>query len=649
MLSVASTVTLLKVFQPTSASPSMYALDVEIQPREAKLAVGQVQAFSFIANGTPPYNPAWYSRIENRTDFLGSSVSVNFSFVEPANFAIISVEVEDAVGNVGYDATYVYDPFSAPNVYLDDLPSTASYVVKTDATYTWAVRYDGDISWNGTDASAVIQAAINAGGKTFIKAGTYNCGSRIALKSNLTLIGEGIDVTILKLNDNVNDLFITNEKVASGSWDSFITIQDLTLDGNGENQVSGTHIRTRNTVTIYFDYLEKFLLNRVKIYNGRDYNLRLGFSESAGYVRDGVIANSIIQKTWNETGGNSDGWGKRVTYFNCEAFESKRDGFTHWGEEIAWINCISHGNDHTGFYGEGSITDLSNGFTWLNCRSYNNSMDGWKVDKVSRVRIIGGAVYENYDHGFVLRSVGQTSYYTYDIRIIGVDVFNNNQDAVGTPATNQDGILIDTYVKDVEILGSHIFDTQATHTQRRGILTGANVNKITIGFNSIHNNAQHGIYLVSTSDNFRIEHNNLFDNGNYGVEIASGCDNNIVASNYLSGNPTFGVIIRSGATNNVVELNDFRGQTNKVSNAETTSIIRRNLGYVTENSGTAPLSNNSTVTFNHGLVTTPVIVVVSFNCTGWGSWSWNASSTQITITTENSVNATVYWDVRTWN
>jgi len=52
--------------------------------------------------------------------------------------------------------------FTAPDIYLDSLPSTASYVIDTDGTYIWAIRYDGKIAYNGTDASTVIQAAIDA-------------------------------------------------------------------------------------------------------------------------------------------------------------------------------------------------------------------------------------------------------------------------------------------------------------------------------------------------------------------------------------------------------------------------------------------------------------------------------------------------------
>ena len=67
--------------------------------------------------------------------------------------------------------------FTAPDIYLDSLPSTASYVIDTDGTYIWAVRYDGKIACNGTDASTVIQAAVDSliegRGKIFFKDGIY--------------------------------------------------------------------------------------------------------------------------------------------------------------------------------------------------------------------------------------------------------------------------------------------------------------------------------------------------------------------------------------------------------------------------------------------------------------------------------------------
>jgi len=63
----------------------------------------------------------------------------------------------------------------------------------------------------------------------------------------------------------------------------------------------------------------------------------------------------------------------------------------------------------------------------------------------------------------------------------------------------------------------------------------------------------------------------------------------------------------------------------------------------TENIGTIEFNNNNSVTISHGLYSNPTGVWASFNCSGWGSWFWNATSTQLTIQTENNVNATCCW------
>lgn len=61
-----------------------------------------------------------------------------------------------------------------------------------------------------------------------------------------------------------------------------------------------------------------------------------------------------------------------------------------------------------------------------------------------------------------------------------------------------------------------------------------------------------------------------------------------------------------------------------------------NYGYVTEISGSGTFSSNTSITVDHGLAGTPTSVLTGFNTTGWTSWSWSATSTQITITVETS-------------
>jgi len=52
--------------------------------------------------------------------------------------------------------------FTPPDIYLDGLPSTVSYVVETDGTYYWATRYDGKILFSGTNKQTTVQSTINA-------------------------------------------------------------------------------------------------------------------------------------------------------------------------------------------------------------------------------------------------------------------------------------------------------------------------------------------------------------------------------------------------------------------------------------------------------------------------------------------------------
>ena len=101
-----------------------------------------------------------------------------------------------------------YIAFSSPspgrNIYLDDIPSTATYTIYTDGTEYWAVRHDGKIpsGMSGIDDDAVIQYAIDnctsAGGTVFVKTGSYS--ANIAAKNNLILVIErgatGITISI---------------------------------------------------------------------------------------------------------------------------------------------------------------------------------------------------------------------------------------------------------------------------------------------------------------------------------------------------------------------------------------------------------------------------------------------------------------------
>lgn len=69
-------------------------------------------------------------------------------------------------------------------------------------------------------------------------------------------------------------------------------------------------------------------------------------------------------------------------------------------------------------------------------------------------------------------------------------------------------------------------------------------------------------------------------------------------------------------------------------------IIHDNVGFVTEN--TILNAKNTTATtfvFNHGLASTANSVQVSFNFTGWTSWTWTSTTTQVTVTVTGTLPA----------
>ena len=96
--------------------------------------------------------------------------------------------------------TYSAGSFSR-SVYLDNLPSSASYVVEADGSGNfWATRYDGKVLWYGTNDDLVIQGAINnstsVGGTVFVKAGTYSASVTLKNKVRLEIDKGATGITV---------------------------------------------------------------------------------------------------------------------------------------------------------------------------------------------------------------------------------------------------------------------------------------------------------------------------------------------------------------------------------------------------------------------------------------------------------------------
>lgn len=113
------------------------------------------------------------------------------------NWKLVSVVLAVCLG-----VSVVYSAFAQawtiPDIYMDDLPASATYTIKTDGTYYWAVRYDGKVSWTSTNCSYIVNscyAALPEGGKIVMAPydGYYYLTSPVVSNSKSVLLcGESI-------------------------------------------------------------------------------------------------------------------------------------------------------------------------------------------------------------------------------------------------------------------------------------------------------------------------------------------------------------------------------------------------------------------------------------------------------------------------
>jgi len=118
----------------------------------------------------------------------------------------------------------------------------ATYIVFIDGTKIYARNgQTGILDCSGTDASTIIQAAIDSigqeGGTVWIKEGIYIIYHTIKIPSNITLTGAGY-ATKLVLADHADEEVIEN-KNQDAYVDQNIVITNLQIDGNGAKQTEG--------------------------------------------------------------------------------------------------------------------------------------------------------------------------------------------------------------------------------------------------------------------------------------------------------------------------------------------------------------------------------------------------------------------------
>jgi len=450
----------------------------------------------------------------------------------------------------------------------------------------------GAIDYSGTNASEVINYGIaNApsyGGSILIKSGYYHTLAPIIIqRSHLTIQGE--------IAGDPNSALLGGTHIRrAGNFDaiqilgtpterrSLITISDLAIHAEGE---AGTGS------AIYMNYsgLMKFEnLNIRGFYGGSALNVYscYGFEmESSIITGCGNVAGgfSVIDFRGDTLAKNT---GIQIENNIFEVPQYRAISIEMCGD-IAYIR---------GNYFEG----ISGGLEPVN-HIYDNGFGegGGNVGATITGNIMaastGAAILLGpYSEGaqIISNRIGSSDTWNIDA-LNGTRPMIANNEIVG----GRNGVKLN----DGIVTGNNVFYLEDVGVSVTG--NGSQIIGNWIGWNGIDGAAVDRVGLLLNANHTLVESNLFWDFVGlpmqlYAIKETPTADYNQIIGNTI--NCTLGTILRTG----------------------THTIIRMNGGYITENRGIANVTGAvSSVTVNHGLATTPTIVIVTVNNTGAGNYS----------------------------
>ncbi|MDD5094051.1 MAG: hypothetical protein PHV74_06710 [Dehalococcoidia bacterium] len=284
--------------------------------------------------------------------------------------------------------------------------------------------------------------------------------------------------------------------------------------------------------------------------------------------------------------------GYRANYVWMEkvnAHGSRNRGVFFNGSHDLWVNaCLTWGNGTGGTgYGLYFGSNLGSGkqshdLHVSNHTSYGNSGTGVSVaDNGPNL----------YAYNFHLSGIT-----TYDNSVYGLRIgLAKYGDVVGVIAHDNanNGIEFDS-VTDVSLTSFESYgNANGVEFMASDVTLGSSRNSVTQGH--IHDNTGNGVVLVNTTYT-DVCGNDIYNHStaDYGIQEYGSTDYNTISGNYLSTNTV--AIWTVGAH----------------------TTVSGNLGYTSENSGTATVANaTTTIKVAHGLAAVPARV--SITCTGWGN------------------------------
>lgn len=477
-------------------------------------------------------------------------------------------------------------------------------VVANDAEISW--QHGGSYYCDGTADDVQIQAAIDAlpagGGRVLLSEGTFTLAASITDgdQDNVTLEGQGPS-TIITVGTDAGFILLdfSDTRNPKTGW----TFRDFKIDGNKANQ-GGTSIDVHHCFS--GNHLQHTRFENVHIVNSYAEGIR-----SAGTVDDLIITNCYLSASTDANIHCTGGAGKNIVISHNYIGEAASDGNVRMRSGCSYI--LLEGNvivqSAAGVLGllsdSTTGTAVGRGIIGNTFLMTGNDAAAIHLNTANNLNnIVKGNVISGADEGILVGTA-----------VVGAIIEGNN---------------ITTCTNGMKVVGSkHIINGNHIDTCDTGLWIQGDY--CTIIGNLVKNSqVNHGLHL-DTATYCTVTGNQFFDDQGSKTQV-----NGIVEANSAD----FNII-----TNN----NVFDNKTNtiKAVGLGADTIVRGNVGFATEASGTSTLVNGQTeIAVTHGLAITPVIGDVMVTpIESWGNatkfWISAYSSTTFTITVDQDPGADV--------
>lgn len=551
-----------------------------------KLSIGGAAAGLGLLAGTSPAGAATtVTPSKVQTDNLDNIVSIDGggSTINLQDNINLNSNTIESVGTINTDNLHT--------------PSrSADVVVWKDSGGT--IHADGEDSEiaSGTDALTVINTAIDnsSAGDVILFDGTFTItanGNGVELKGNRTYIGYSATF-VNNMGGSGNNFIIYNENRASSTThDEHINIYGLTVDYNDTTPSDGNvqmlienakYVRVKDMVLknhraptsggagrfIAFESVENVVVENCTLY---------------GAARDSSLAQPGINFGEGATGRDLTAGSRHVKILNNTVRDVTDDGILAGEGQTSYDIEVAHNTVDKTQGGNGNCVSLSGS---RRVQVHDNHLKG--SGNSGSIGLRGSASSDTVKHAHIhnnfieLTAPSNSDFYGYALVGVDVDGYENIKftDNLVRGSVHKHVIQFDKSNTNVIIRGN-IFDISSHNTAGQVIRNAG----------------------ASSAAQFRVEGNIFDDDGADRVILANALSNAYIADNDFNQSNVGSEHLNVDGDGQVL-----RNQLSSVLTITGPWTVKRNIGYVTENSGSETQSGDgstSTFTIAHGLDETP--------------------------------------------